>query len=81
MNTNVVKEVRHNDLKNAYTNLLEAAGEDVHREGLIKTPERAATALEYFLSGYRMSIKGKRRNYRSEIILIVFLVPEFNFRL
>lgn len=55
----IVKEVRFDDLKNAYTNVLEAAGEDVTREGLLKTPERAAKALEFFMSGYRADINGK----------------------
>jgi GTP cyclohydrolase IA len=32
--------------------LLKELGEDPHREGLEKTPERVAKALEYFTSGY-----------------------------
>jgi GTP cyclohydrolase IA len=32
--------------------LLEGLGEDVHREGLERTPERVATALRYLTSGY-----------------------------
>lgn len=55
----VAKEIRFDDLKNAYTNVLEAAGEDITREGLMKTPERAAKALEFFMSGYRANINGK----------------------
>jgi GTP cyclohydrolase IA len=32
--------------------LLKELGEDVHREGLERTPERVATALRYMTSGY-----------------------------
>lgn len=48
---------RHHDLKTAYTNLLEALGENIHREGLRKTPERAANALEFFTQGYHQGLK------------------------
>lgn len=55
----VVNLPRLNDIKTAYTNLLEAAGEDVNREGLLKTPERAAKAFEFFTAGYHHDIKRK----------------------
>uniref|UniRef100_A0A6G1SD25 Aromatic-L-amino-acid decarboxylase n=1 Tax=Aceria tosichella TaxID=561515 RepID=A0A6G1SD25_9ACAR len=48
---------RLNDLKTAYANLLEAAGEDIQREGLLKTPERAAKAFQFFTAGYHSDIK------------------------
>lgn len=54
----VVNLPRLVDLKTAYTNLLEAAGEDIHREGLLKTPERAAKAFQFFTAGYHQDIKG-----------------------
>lgn len=55
----VVNLPRLNDLKTAYTNLLEAAGEDIYREGLLKTPERAAKAFEFFTAGYHQDLKGE----------------------
>lgn len=55
----VVALPRLNDLKTAYTNLLEAAGEDINREGLLKTPERAAKAFQFFTTGYHQDLKGK----------------------
>lgn len=35
-----------------YEQLLLAVGEDVRRDGLLKTPERAAKALQFLTSGY-----------------------------
>lgn len=61
----VVNLPRLNDIKTAYTNLLEAAGEDVNREGLLKTPERAAKAFEFFTAGYHHDLKRKFINYFS----------------
>src|SRR5262245_4496465 len=37
--------------------LLKELGEDPDREGLQKTPERVAKALEYFTSGYQMKVE------------------------
>lgn len=43
---------RHDDLRTAYYNLLESAGHDMSRQGIIKTPDRAAKAFEFFTAGY-----------------------------
>jgi len=40
------------NLVNCYRKLLENLGEDVTRQGLLKTPERAASAMLFFTKGY-----------------------------
>lgn len=39
-------------LTELYAQLIAATGEDVNREGLLKTPERAAKALQFATQGY-----------------------------
>jgi GTP cyclohydrolase I len=39
-------------LMECYKKIIELSGEDANREGLIKTPERAAKALQYNSQGY-----------------------------
>jgi GTP cyclohydrolase I len=48
---------RLEELEDAYRNLLEAIGEDPDREGLRRTPARAAHALEFLTQGYRQDIE------------------------
>jgi len=60
---------------NAYRELLQSIGEDVNREGLQRTPDRAARALEFLTQGYRQNldeiINGAVFESRaSEIILV-----------
>jgi GTP cyclohydrolase IA len=47
---------RLEELEDAYRNLLEAIGEDPDREGLRRTPVRAAHALEFLTQGYRQNL-------------------------
>ena len=43
-------------LQEAYRNLLEAIGEEPDRQGLLRTPIRAARALEFLTQGYRQNL-------------------------
>tara|TARA_R110002049_G_scaffold296347_2_gene484369 strand:- start:819 stop:1406 length:588 start_codon:yes stop_codon:yes gene_type:complete len=40
------------DVKNRYKNIIEDLGEDTARDGLVKTPERAAKAMQFLTQGY-----------------------------
>jgi primosomal protein N'' len=47
------------EISQHYKAVLGALGEDTERQGLQKTPERAAKAMMFFTKGYRESIAGK----------------------
>jgi len=62
-------------IANAYRELLQAIGEDVDREGLLRTPDRAARALEFLTQGYRQNLEeiingAVFESSASEIILV-----------
>jgi GTP cyclohydrolase I len=40
------------ELKKHYQSIIESVGEDSYREGLVKTPERAAKAIQFLTQGY-----------------------------
>ncbi len=43
-----------NEVKNRYKTIIEELGENTEREGLVKTPERAAKAMQFLTQGYDM---------------------------
>jgi GTP cyclohydrolase I len=44
-------------MKKLYEQILQDIGEDIHREGLIDTPARAAEAMRYLTKGYNESLE------------------------
>ena len=44
-------------MEKSFRELLEAIGEDPQREGLVRTPTRAARAFEFLTNGYRQSLE------------------------
>lgn len=62
-------------LKAAYSNIITAVGEDPQREGLLKTPERMAKAMQYITQGYGMNAAdilngAKFKEDYSEMVLV-----------
>ncbi|MGB0861571.1 MAG: GTP cyclohydrolase I FolE [Saprospiraceae bacterium] len=43
------------ELTEVYTSIIQKIGEDETREGLVKTPERAAKAIQFLTQGYEQS--------------------------
>lgn len=44
-------------LEQYYANIIETIGEDLTRDGLKKTPQRAAKALEFLTQGYQQNVE------------------------
>jgi len=44
-----------NSLKDHYRSIIQGIGEDPEREGLLKTPERVAKAMQFITQGYNMN--------------------------
>lgn len=62
-------------LSSAYTTVLREIGEDPDREGLLKTPERVAKAMQFLTHGYRLNAEEIllsarfREDYRQMVIV------------
>ncbi len=54
--SNRLPEKELDRIAQAYRELLQGVGEDVDREGLRRTPDRAARALEFLTQGYRQDL-------------------------
>ncbi len=50
-------EAATESLKNSYRTIITDLGEDADREGLEKTPERVAKAMQYLTQGYQMDAR------------------------
>lgn len=46
------------EMSEAYRSLLANVGENPLRQGLLKTPDRAAKAMLFFTKGYEQTIEG-----------------------
>ncbi len=63
------------ELKNNYHNIIQLLGEDTQREGLLKTPERMAKAMQYMTHGYHQNAvsildSAKFREEVSEMVIV-----------
>lgn len=56
-------EDQHTQLEAAFGMVLSNIGEDRGRQGLLRTPSRAAKAMLFFTKGYEETIEGELRVY------------------
>jgi GTP cyclohydrolase I len=56
------KTTMKNQMETPFSQLIQAIGEDVTREGLVDTPKRAAAAFRYLNSGYHQSLENVLNN-------------------
>lgn len=49
------------EISSHYKSIIEQMGEDTSRQGLLKTPERAAKAMLFFTKGYKENTAGKEK--------------------
>lgn len=58
------------DMAHSYRMLLSGLGENPDRQGLLKTPERAAKAMLFFTKGYDQTLEGKI-SFSDKLILLL----------
>lgn len=63
----------------AYRNIISHVGEDVNRQGLLKTPQRAAKAILYFTKGYEENFDGNIKFKLNNIKLKIDILNEAVF--
>jgi GTP cyclohydrolase I len=56
-NFNVENASLTRELKTNFSNIISLLGENIDREGLVKTPERASKAMKFLTSGYEIDPK------------------------
>jgi len=56
MSTRKKPEVAVKDMTGAFTTIIDSVGENLQRDGLLKTPERAAKAFQFITRGYTQSL-------------------------
>ena len=70
----------YDKLESLTSELLQLIGEDINRDGLIKTPMRVAKAWDYFSQGYRTKIDDVINNaIFNEICKDMIVVSDFDF--
>ena len=57
------KDTRLKGMESAVVSILKGVGEDPTREGLLKTPKRAAEAFNFFTKGYEESLEGSYEEF------------------
>lgn len=60
-------------VESAYRDIIKHIGEDPSRQGLKKTPQRAAKAMLYFTKGYEQTISGRYSITGSSSVNAVFI--------
>jgi GTP cyclohydrolase I len=63
-------------MSRAYRLLLSSLGENPDRQGLLKTPERAAKAMLFFTKGYDQSLEGESPAWTNT----VYCIPVYCYR-
>jgi GTP cyclohydrolase I len=66
---------------NAYASIISYVGEDINRQGLVKTPARAAKAMLYFTHGYDQNLDGAHARCIAPHQLQMFLAMQSSTRI